>query len=120
MTDTGLECMKSSYYRSMGSGMVCGKDQEYDSLGLCYPACEGEWVGVGPACFSKCPVTHEPCAGVFCLPPGESCRGNVFNKVKDVAQTLIHTLIPDPSVFIDIASLYQDFNYEMCPLPKDA
>ena len=52
----------------MGSGMVCGKDQEYDSLGLCYPACEGEWVGVGPACFSKCPVTHEPCAGVLCLP----------------------------------------------------
>ena len=48
-------CYLPSYGRGAGSiPTVCPEGREYDA-GLCYPACESGYDGVGPVCWQDCP-----------------------------------------------------------------
>lgn len=76
MRDDGAFCAKTSTPRGAGIAKACGNGQ-VSSGGLCYPACNPLYDGVGPVCWSKCSgALAEPC-GAGCATNQTTCVANI-------------------------------------------
>lgn len=76
---SGLDLVKKSYGRGVGSPMICAAGKQYDA-GLCYKSCKSGHNGVGPICWMTCPGTKTEC-GAGCADSGISCITNTAQMV---------------------------------------
>jgi len=72
---------KGSYGRGAGAPRSCRTGLQYDA-GLCYPACEGGFSGVGPVCWGQCPADAPVQCGAGCATSDVACADQVISQVE--------------------------------------
>jgi hypothetical protein len=89
---TGLDIMKGSYGRGVGTPMICKPGQDEDA-GLCYTPCKAGFHGIGPVCWQSCPSGLTAC--------GAGCANSVTSCVSDTA-----SMVLSPAMMVaDLVSL---------------
>ncbi len=76
---SGLDLVKKTYGRGVGSPMDCKAGQQEDA-GLCYKHCDSGYTGVGPVCWMNCPKGKTNC-GAGCADSKVSCVSNTAQMV---------------------------------------
>ncbi len=76
---TGLDIVKDSYGRGVGTIPGCPSNKSYDA-GLCYVGCKSGYSGIGPVCWDSCPSGYSAC-GAGCATSSKECATVTANMV---------------------------------------
>lgn len=71
---------KASYGRTAGTPMICPAGQVMDA-GLCYPACNAGYKGVGPVCWGECKGEYPVSCGAGCAKSSDACAQAIAKQV---------------------------------------
>lgn len=77
---TGLDIIRSSYGRGVGTIPTACNDGKENDTGLCYQPCKNAYSGVGPVCWNTCPNGYVNC-GVGCATSSNHCASVIVDQV---------------------------------------
>jgi tectonin-like protein len=87
---TGLDLIKSSYGRGVGTVPNCSGNKQNDA-GLCYTPCNNPYYGVGPVCWQSCPSGKTNC-GAGCASSTAQCVSSTVDMIKAPAELVFNVV----------------------------
>jgi hypothetical protein len=87
---TGLDLIKSSYGRGVGTVPNCSGGKQNDA-GLCYTPCNNPYYGVGPVCWQSCPSGKTAC-GAGCASSTLQCVQSTVDMIKAPAELVFNVV----------------------------
>eukprot|EP00759_Apiculatamorpha_spiralis_P015164 PhF_6_TR21891/c0_g1_i1/m.31087 len=109
---------KTSYGRGAGVPMICPSGS-VQSGALCYPPCNGTFVGNGPVCWQQCSTlnSYPVVCGAMCGVTGFNCTAQIeaFEQLA-LQEVLACATGPTQACIEGIAALAKDFALDgLCP-----
>ncbi|GBG33758.1 Hypothetical Protein FCC1311_099812 [Hondaea fermentalgiana] len=113
--DAGVLCyeknrtvhIKHTYGRGTGSVPSCGEDEDQDwsSLGFCFPKCPDDAAGIGPVCWDKCTGSFPAEGGPLCCSSDEVCHSELYNLTVNLPMHIAQAVLDGKSIRKEIKDI---------------